>query len=241
MTQLLLIHGSYFAIFFVLVLTGAGLPVPEEIPIIAAGVMASHGQLDPWLALASCLLGVLAGDCLMYAIGRRFGSNLVREHPFWARFVKPDREAQIEEMIRRHGLKVFFLTRFLVGLRSPVYLTAGILRMPFKRFLVIDLSCATLVVGTFFLLSFHFGQTITRWIQRAEILVTGGVLLAVAIAVVYLIRRHRRRPIPTVAGTSARNPLSVEGAGGKTAGKAESNPLVFRDVIDMAGIQRKSG
>ena len=241
MTQLLLIHGSYFVIFFVLVLTGAGLPVPEEIPIIAAGVLASHGQLHAWLAFASCLLGVLVGDCLMYAIGRRFGANFVREHPFWARFVKPDREAQIEQMIQRHGLKVFFLTRFLVGLRSPVYLTAGILRMPFRRFLAIDFSCATLVIGAFFLLSFHFGQTITRWIQRAEFLITGGVLLAVAVAVAYLIRRHRRIATPKHAGLPAENPLPLDRAGEKPPGKRNANPLGFRDVIDIAGIQQKSG
>ncbi|MHC4180077.1 MAG: DedA family protein, partial [Planctomycetota bacterium] len=128
MPEFLLSHGpllAYVGIAVFLMLTGAGLPIPEEVFIIAAGVASSYGKLDPWLALSACLFGALAGDCIMYWIGYHFGRSVVREHPWWARFVKPEREAQMERMIHKHGLKVFFLARFLVGLRSPVYLTAG--------------------------------------------------------------------------------------------------------------------
>jgi membrane protein DedA with SNARE-associated domain len=193
MTNLLLTHGSYLLIGLVLVLTGAGLPVPEEVPIITAGIMAGHGQLNPWLAFVACLLGALTGDCLMYYIGYHFGRSVVREHRYWARLVTPQREAQMEEMISRHGLKALFLARFLVGLRSPVYLAAGILRVPFRRFFLFDLFCATAVIGTFFTLSYYYGQTITHWIRRAEIAITVAVVLAVVTLGVYLWRVHRRR------------------------------------------------
>ena len=165
MSMLLLGHGSYFAIILLLILTGLGLPVPEEVAIIAAGVMASHQQMNPSLAWMSCMIGVLVGDLVVYGIGRHFGRSFVREHPWWARFVDAKREAQIERMIQ-HGLKVFFLARFLVGLRSPVYLAAGVLRMPLRRFLLIDLFCAQRRRWHFFLLSFYFGQTIVLWIRR---------------------------------------------------------------------------
>ncbi len=193
MTELLLTHGSYLAIIVVLILTGSGLPVPEEVPIIAAGILSSHGQLHPWLALASCLFGALAGDCVMYWIGYHFGRSVVREHPWWAHFVKPQREAQIEQMLEKHGLKVFFLARFLVGLRSPVYLSAGIMRVPFRRFLLIDLLCATTVIGLFFSLSYKYGTTITRLIRRVEILLTVVVVVTVVVAAIYCWHRHRRR------------------------------------------------
>ena len=191
MTAFLLGSGSYLAIFVVLLLTGAGLPIPEEVPVIAAGIMASHGSLNPWLAFTACLAGAIAGDCLLYWIGRTFGDNLAREHPYWNRFVKPEREEKVKQMLDRHGLKVFFLTRFLIGLRSSAYLTAGVLRMPFRRFLLTDLSCATVVIGTFFLLSFHFGQTITRWVRGAELAITAVVVVLVAAMSIYLFRRWR--------------------------------------------------
>jgi membrane protein DedA with SNARE-associated domain len=194
MIDLLLSHGSYLAIIVVLILTGAGLPVPEEVAIVAAGILSSHGRLDPWLALAACLFGALAGDCVMYWIGRHFGRRVLWERHWWARFVKPQREAQIEEMIQKHGLKVFFLARFLVGLRSPVYLSAGILRVPFRQFLLIDLFCATTVIGLFYSLSYRYGTTITGWIQEAELWLTVVVVLALIGVGCFYWRRHRRKP-----------------------------------------------
>ncbi len=187
-------HGSYLAIVVVLILTGSGLPIPEEVPIVAAGILSAppDGPLNPWLALGCCLFGALAGDCVMYWIGYHFGRNVVREHPWWARFVKPEREAQIERMIDKHGLKVFFLARFLVGLRSPVYLSAGILRVPFRRFLAIDLFCATVVIGTFFTLSYSYGREIIGWIRGAEYGLWAILVLALAAGSIYYWRKRRR-------------------------------------------------
>jgi len=67
---------SYFGIIAFLVLTGCGLPIPEEVPIIAAGVL-SKQTLNPWLALASCFIGAVLGDMVMYGIGRKFGRRLL--------------------------------------------------------------------------------------------------------------------------------------------------------------------
>ena len=114
------------------------------------------------MALACCLFGAIVGDSIMYWIGYHFGRGVLAEHPWWARWVTPEREAQIEEKFRQHGFKVFFVARFLVGLRSPVYLTAGILRVSFRRFFLIDLFCATAVVSTFFGLTYLFGQFIPQ-------------------------------------------------------------------------------
>ncbi len=201
MIEFLLSHGpvlAYLGIIGFLMLTGAGLPVPEEVFIIAAGVASAQGALNPWLALSACLAGALAGDCVMYWIGFHFGRSVLREHHWWDRFVHPEREARMEQLIHTHGLKVFFLARFLVGIRAPVYLTAGILRVRFRRFLLIDLFCATAVIGTFFGLSFflsdRYGSAIYRWIREAEVMLTVVVVVAVIAAAFYFWRKHHRQP-----------------------------------------------
>lgn len=199
----LLAPSSYLAITIVLILTGSGLPIPEEVPIVAAGILSANGTLDPLAAFLCCLIGAIVGDCLMYFIGYHFGRGVLREHRWWARFVTPEREAQIEQEFRRHGLKVFLVARFLVGLRSPVYLTAGILRVSFKRFFLIDLFCATAVVGTFYGLTFFFGKDIAKWIGRGEVLLTISVVIALVCIAIYLWRRYRHRLIDT-AETPAR-------------------------------------
>ena len=230
MTEFILAHGSYLAIIFVLILTGTGLPIPEEVPIVAAGILSAHGQLHPWLAFAACLFGALAGDCVMYWIGFHFGRSVVREHPRWAHFVKPEREAQIEQMLQQHGLKVFFLARFLVGLRSPVYLSAGILRVPFRRFLLIDLFCATTVIGTFFGLSYVYGPTIAKWIRGAEITLTGVVLVAMAGVGIYFWRRHRRGLAEKPASEEHRPEAEVELPVPEEADHDEESPAKARQI-----------
>jgi membrane protein DedA with SNARE-associated domain len=218
MANLLLAHVSYLSIFIVLVLTGSGLPIPEEVPIIVAGVLSAppNAKLDPWLAFMWCLLGAIVGDCVMYFIGYHFGRPVLREHPWFARFVTPEREIQIEQQFRQHGLKVFFVARFLVGIRSPVYLTAGILRVSFRRFLMIDLFCAAVVVGTFFWLAYLFGEPIAKWVQSAEVVLTIVVVVAMAIVVLYLWRRYKRKLAPAGADPDG-NPQSPGGASGNSS------------------------
>ena len=166
--------GSYLAITLVLILTGSGLPLPEEVPIIAAGILAANGTLDPWLALGCCLFGAIVGDAIMYWIGYHFGRGVLRDHRWWARWVTPQREARIETLFHEHGLKVFFVVRFLVFLRSPLYLTAGILQVSFRKFLLIDLVCATAVVSTFFGLTYFLGQNYRPTVQDGRGLGDGG-------------------------------------------------------------------
>jgi membrane protein DedA with SNARE-associated domain len=191
-----IINQKYVSIIAILVLTGMGLPIPEEVPIITAGVLASHETLEPVPAFLACLFGALAGDCVLYAIGYHFGHGLAKRHPRFAHLLHAEREEYIERMLRKHGLKVFFLARFMVGIRAPVYLTAGILRMSFRRFLLVDAVCASSVVGLFFGLAYKFGDRINRKIiQRTEIALTVIVSVIVIGVIIYFWRRHQKRKI----------------------------------------------
>jgi len=186
-------RGSYLGIVLFLTLTGIGLPVPEEVPIIAAGVASRAQALHWYYASPACLVGALLGDSLMYAIGYFFGEKVLKEHPVWAGFLTPQREQKIESLIKKHGIKAFFLARFLVGLRSPFYLTAGILRVPYKWFLLSDFICASVVITFFFGLSYAFGARIGAFVQSAERGLTIGVVSLAVLAVAGLLWFRRRR------------------------------------------------
>ncbi len=186
-------HMSYLGIIMILVFTGCGLPIPEEVPIIAAGIASSVGTLNPWWAFLSCVVGAVAGDSVLYAIGYHFGHSLVYRHPRFAHLLHAEREAKIEQMIRKHEVKVLFLSRFMVGVRAPVYLAAGILRIPFLRFLIIDVVCATTVVGLFFGLSYAYGDRLTRLIRQSEIGLTVVIVAAAVAVTAYFFWRRRRK------------------------------------------------
>jgi membrane protein DedA with SNARE-associated domain len=205
----LLESGSYLGIFLFMVLTGCGLPLPEEVAIVFAGVQSAQGDLQTPPALAACLLGALVGDAAMYAIGRRFGHSLIRRHPKLAWLLHAEREEQFERAILRHGFKVLLAARFMIGIRGPVYLAAGAVRMPFRKFIFWDLFCATFVVSTFFALSYVLGtqlerDAIGRLVHDTELLITAIVLTVGAVVAFVALRRHRRKLLSQV--------LEVEGA-----------------------------
>lgn len=177
-------------------LTGMGLPVPEEFLVIGAGIASHNGTFEPVAALVTCIVAAMLGDCFMYAVGYHFGHGLLRDHPWFARLLNPRAERKMEQRIQQHGLKVLFLTRFLVGVRSPVYVAAGILRIKFRQFIFCDLISASVVVSLFFGLSYLFAEhfiNIWQKIKRAEIALTVTVVAAVIGIAAYFYVHHRRR------------------------------------------------
>lgn len=210
----LLSHSSYLGIIVVLVFTGMGLPIPEEVPVIAAGVLSSNGTLKPELAFFSCLIGALLGDCVMYAMGYHFGRGILDEHPRFTGFLTPEREQQIERMLLRHAFWAMFLARFVVGLRSPMYLTAGILRFSFRRFILIDGFCATTVIGLFFGLSYRYGDQIATWVRNSQVgLTVILIIVAITVAVVLITRQKHKKELESSlgeekAGSTAKKPAT---------------------------------
>ena len=186
-------QGSYLGIVLFLTLTGIGLPVPEEVPIIAAGVASRAGALHWYYALPACLVGALLGDSLMYGIGRFFGARVLKAHPWWSGFLTDEREKTIEDLIQKHGIKAFFVARFLVGLRSPFYLTAGMLRVKYRWFLFADFVCASVVISAFFALSYAFGDRISGLIHSAERSLTVAAVAISVLAVVAFFWFRKRR------------------------------------------------
>ncbi|MBL9091200.1 MAG: DedA family protein [Planctomycetaceae bacterium] len=204
-----LLGWGYFGIFAFLVLTGCGLPIPEEVPIVAAGCMAAPGRaiLNPWIALFSCFAGAVVGDIVMYGIGRKFGRRLLQKRAFFASYLTPEKEQHIEEMFHKHGLKVLFVSRFLVGIRSPIYITAGILKVPFRRFVIADLFCAAVMVSTFFALAYFYSDAVLARIRDAEIAVTIVVVLLVVGAIIgYRYYRRHHGSHDAASPTESRDP-----------------------------------
>jgi membrane protein DedA with SNARE-associated domain len=185
--------SNYLGLFLFITLTGCGLPLPEEVAIVLAGVLSAQGHMDWLWAFIACLAGALAGDSIMYAIGRYGGRRLLYAHPRFAKLLGAEREARFEQAVNRHAFKVMLLSRFLVGVRGPVYLAAGIVRLPFRIYFLCDLVCATLVVGFFFGLSYAFGEAVVATVRRYEWWLTVIVLLVIAIVGGLLYYRNRAK------------------------------------------------
>jgi membrane protein DedA with SNARE-associated domain len=196
-----LLHpSSYLGFFLFIALTGCGLPIPEEAAIVVAGVLSSQNQLDWHIAFAVCLAGAVVGDTCMYAIGYRWGHGIFTSHPRFAKLFASENEQQFQKAVEAHALKVMLLARFLVGIRAPVYVMTGVVRLPFRRFLVYDVISAALVVAVVFGLSYLFGEQVTEWVKHAETRATIIVVLVVIAVLAILYYRNREQVMQFVFG-----------------------------------------
>jgi membrane protein DedA with SNARE-associated domain len=189
----------YLGTFLAIVVTGLGAPFPEEIPIVTAGVLAGKGQtfVQWWLLLPICIIGVVVGDGLLYILGRTFGTKLL-DLRLVARLMPPEKRRRIEHNFHIYGVKILLFARLLPGIRSPIFIMAGIMRLPVRRFLLADGIYAIPGVTLLFFLAFWFTNSFMELVVDAEHHVRHAVILgAVVLVAIYLIIHFLRRPILT--------------------------------------------
>jgi membrane protein DedA with SNARE-associated domain len=187
--------------FGLLLAAGVGFPIPEELPIIGAGIWAGHNQeLGPfrWLIWPVCIFGVVVSDSLLYGIGRFFGPRLL-EKKWVVRFLSPQKRQRIEDNFHKYGVLTLLFARFLPAIRSPIFVTAGVMRLSFMRFVIADGVYAIPGVGLLFFLSYWFGDRFKDLVERAEAGVDRVkpllILLVIAAVAGFLVYHFLRRPM----------------------------------------------
>jgi len=188
-------ENGYVAVFIALMICGAGLPLPEDITLVAGGVIAGLGYANVHAMVALAMAGVLLGDCAIFLLGHHYGARILRWRLI-ARVMTPARYAKVQEKFDQYGNRMLFFARFLPGMRTTIYLTAGTThRVSFMRFLLIDMLAALISVPLWVYLG-YFGadnhEWLVKWMHRGQssLWVLIGLLL---LAVLFLWWRHRRR------------------------------------------------
>lgn len=149
----------YIIVFSVLLLCGFGLPLPEDVMLFTGGMLAYYGKADVHIMVVVAFAGVMIGDGTIFFLGSKFGLALTRK-PFFERILSPERLSSIRERFHLHGNKIVFAARFMPGLRTPVFFTAGTLHLPFRVFLFYDGFAALISVPTIIYLVYTFGHQV---------------------------------------------------------------------------------
>lgn len=177
---------GYVAVFVMLLVCGFGVPIPEDVTLVTGGVIAGMGYADVDTMLIVGLAGVLVGDGLMFLLGRWYGQRIIAL-PFFRKVLTPERFVSAQDRFERYGKWVMFVARFLPGLRTPVFFTAGMTRkVPFLTWLLMDGFAALISVPVWVYLG-YYGALKIDWlfqmVHRGQsvilsILAVGGVVLA---------------------------------------------------------------
>ena len=168
--------------------------VPSEASVIAAGVLASSGDLFLPLVIALAAAGAILGDNTAYGIGRTAGRRLVR------RFFREKGEERLrwaEGSLESRGGYLIVVGRFIPGGRTAITVGAGTVGYPWRRFLAFDVV-AGLVWAAYAACLGYFGGKTFEENPLKGLALAFGIAIAVT-AVVETVRWLRRRREPASA------------------------------------------
>lgn len=192
-------HGlvAYLAVFACLVAGAFGLPIPEDLSLITAGVLIHLEKAEVFIMGVVCYVGILLGDLIIFRIGWMAGPALFRQR--WVRrVVNSKRLHEIRVGLEKRTFITILVARHLFYLRTATFLVCGSVRMSFPRFLIADavaaLITAPLMLGIGYLFAQNY-QLLKVYVNQVKVgLLIGGIITLIGIGL-YMYRRHKRKEL----------------------------------------------
>lgn len=227
--QGMLESAFYPALLLIFIIASLGVPIPEDIPLILAGViLKTHPHIaTPIPAFLVSMAGIMSGDVILYSLGRRWGRD-VFAHRSVAWLITPRRLELMTERFHKYGVWACFFGRFMVGVRALMCLTAGVTRFPFFKFFVADFCGALLSVPFFIALGYFFADMLDQlkvYLAGAQTIIGVIIGLTIAIVVWYEVRRFRKMRAQDKAERAAEAAQAVLGGDSPIASKSSAAPL----------------
>ncbi len=172
---------GYWAVGAALLLENAGLPVPGETILLLASFLAysEHKLALPWIIVVGVCAATL-GDNIGFAIGSYGGRPLLERYQRTLR-IRPAVIARGEELFARYGAATIFVARFIAGLRIIAGPLAGVLRMPWRKFLLFNFLGAVLWVSVIASAGYLFGK---HWDALVDLVQDANIAVAIVVVVV---------------------------------------------------------
>ena len=180
---------GYFAVFWVLILCGLGLPVPEDITLVSGGIISSIGDSDIHIMVLVGMAGVLIGDLIVFTIGHFYGNKALNNR-FISKIITLERFENVQSKFEKYGKWVIFTGRFMPGLRMPIYFTAGVTKkVGFLLFIFMDFSAAVISVPVWIYLG-YFGanniELLMEWVNNGQKI----IFTIIGIFLVFMVSRY---------------------------------------------------
>src|ERR1051326_8681728 len=185
----------YVLLALIVMVESMGIPLPGEIALVSAALLASQGYAQIGWGCVAASLGAIIGDSTGYYVGHRGGrpflERLGRRFP---QNLRPRQLARAEAMLPRRGSAAIFFGRFIALLRVLAGPLAGALRMPYRRFLLANVAGGVVWATGTALVIFFVGQAAEAWLSRLS---WGAPVVAVAARIVttMIVRRRAARAV----------------------------------------------
>ncbi|MEO8548567.1 MAG: DedA family protein [Kofleriaceae bacterium] len=187
---------GYPGLFLLITLESTLVPIPSELVMPFAGILASQGRFSLPVILVINSAAAMLGSGISYWIGAAGGKPLLLRYGKYALIRAKDIELT-ERFFARHGKATILIGRFLPVVRHIISVPAGIARMPLAGFFTQTFIGSTIWGSILIVLGYHFGEAFletARQLKHVDLII-GVAILAVllALALRFVIRRRRER------------------------------------------------
>lgn len=200
-------HVVYIAILGFMFICSLGVPIPEEVIIISAGLvghMALNPQdypppypgaraVDPYTLAAVAFFSVMITDYFIFSMGKHFGNQLIRSQKF-KKYFPEDKMDRIRKWAQQHGFIAPGIFRFTPGLRFPGHIMCGALGVKTWIFLLVDGGAALISVPTQVLLVSFYGKEILMQMRPYKIYFFSAIALLIVFYVGRKILNSKKLP-----------------------------------------------
>lgn len=186
----------YVYTFIVLFMTASsfGLPIPEEITLVSAGLVAHMARLPeiyppPFpgaegvnlITLATvCFVAVLVSDILIYFLGRIYGRKIVQTK-FFKKHISEETLEKINSFFNKYSFWACGIFRFLPGVRFPGHLSCGLTGIPVWKFIFVDGLAALFSVPTQVVLVAIYGDVIMAKFKEFKLIILSIFALVILV------------------------------------------------------------
>ncbi|MFI6475834.1 DedA family protein [Streptomyces sp. NPDC050516] len=195
----------YLLVALVIGVESLGIPLPGEVVLISAALLASQqGHIDPVVLGACATAGAVIGDSIGYAIGRKGGRPLLA----WLgrKFPKHFSEGHValaERSFQKWGMWAVFFGRFIALLRIFAGPLAGVLHMPYWKFLIANVLGGICWAGGTTAVIYYLGIVAESWLKNFSYLGLVAALLIGVVSMLVVKNRAKKSMAEAEAGQSA--------------------------------------
>jgi membrane protein DedA with SNARE-associated domain len=194
----------YLMVGLVVGVESLGIPLPGEIVLMSAALLSSQGHVNPWLVGTAAVIGAVGGDSVGYSIGHRGGKPLLDR--LGARFPKhfsPGHVATAERSFQKWGMWAVFFGRFVALLRIFAGPLAGVLKMPYWKFLIANALGGVVWAGGTTAVIYYVGVVAEPWLKRFGYFGLAAAVLFGIASFLYVKRRAARAQLEIDGAESA--------------------------------------
>jgi len=190
-------HQAHWIVFSLLMLAGVNIPISEDLMIITSGLIAATILPENvWILFAAVFLGSYLSDWIAYWIGRTLGRKMWKFRWF-QKTIHPKRLVQAQIFYEKYGFFTLLIGRFIpFGVRNCLFMTAGIGKMHFGKFLISDGIACLLSNSVLFFLTYELGknyQILLKFIKTFNIAIFSIFIVTLIAFVWYKVTKKQNQ------------------------------------------------